>query len=291
MPYLCGGRILIYLVTFTPKIMKTTHFFLVIALILCTACASKQKTSDLDSMQSSQVNQESQPTQEIDFEDYDNPISEEIIADPLEPWNRFWFSFNDVLLLKILKPVYTGYTYVTPQELRTGLSNFYYNLKMPIRVINSLLQGKVGQAGYEFGRFIVNTTVGFGGLIDAAKGKKPLYPIDGRAADFGQTLATWGIGEGIYLVWPFFGPSTARDTVGMAGDYFASPLFWATAPTGPIEFWPGLGATTMLNFNDLGSAIHAYEALTKGAIEPYVAAREAYVKFRQARVLQPALFK
>ena len=105
--------------------------------------------------------------------------------------------------------------------------------------------------------------------------------MDGRDADFGQTLASWGIGEGIYLVWPFFGPSTMRDTFGLIGDTAASPFFWAAEPAGPLDWEPVLGANLGFRFNDLGSTIESYEALTKSAIEPYIAVRDAYVKYRR----------
>lgn len=218
------------------------------------------------------------------FEDYDEDENSEEIADPLEGWNRFWFAFNDILLLDIIKPVYKGYTYITPEVFRAGLRNFLYNIQMPIRLANSLLQGRFGQAGVEFDRFLVNSTVGLGGLIDVAKRNKPLVEVSDRAADFGQTLATWGVGEGFYLVWPLIGPSTVRDTFGTVGDYAASPFFWAAEPVGPVPFWPVLATNTGLRFNDMGSVINAYEAVTKGAIEPYIAVRDAYVKYRRAGI-------
>lgn len=219
------------------------------------------------------------------FEDYGDETSEQI-SDPLEGWNRFWFRFNDVLLLDIIKPVYTGYAYVTPEDVRTGMGNVLYNLQAPIRLTNSLLQGKVGQAWVELGRFMINTTAGMGGVFDVARQSKPRIPVDDRGADFGQTLATWGIGEGIYLVWPILGPSTARDTVGTAGDLAASPFFWLVEPIGSIASIPAMSTDIGLRFNDMGKIINAYEAVTKGAIEPYIAARDAYVKYRRAGVLR-----
>lgn len=87
----------------------------------------------------------------------------------------------------------------------------------------------------------MNTTAGFGGVFDVAKQSKPLIPVDNRDADFGQTLGVWGFGEGIYLVWPVVGPSTVRDTVGLAGDWTTSAFFWISEPIGPLEFEPALG--------------------------------------------------
>lgn len=227
---------------------------------------------------------DAQVADDREFEDYDDE-NDANISDPLEPWNRFWFGFNDVLMLKVVKPVYTGYKAVTPQELRTGLSNAYHNIRMPIRLVNSILQGEFAKAWIEFGRFIVNSTLGFGGLIDVTKDKKPLVAVDPRDADFGQTLAKWGVGEGWYVVWPLVGPSTARDTAGLAGDYSASPFAWLVEPWGPVDFWPGVAADGTLIFNDMGSTLEAYESLTKSAIEPYTAMRDAYVKYRRAYAL------
>ena len=218
------------------------------------------------------------------FEDYDDEESE-AIADPLEGWNRFWFGFNDVLLLKVVKPVYTGYTYITPSPVRTGLSNAFHNIQMPIRFLNCVLQGRFGEAWIEVGRFVVNTTAGFGGVFDVAKQSKPLIPVDNRDADFGQTLGVWGFGEGIYLVWPVVGPSTVRDTVGLAGDWTTSAFFWISEPIGPLEFEPALAASLGLRFNDMGTVISTYESLKKSAVEPYIAARDAYVKYRRAGIM------
>ncbi len=219
------------------------------------------------------------------FEDYDDEHSE-TISDPLEGWNRFWFGFNDFMLLQVIKPVYAGYAYVTPQPVRTGIGNAFHNIQMPIRLVNCVLQGRFGEAWIEFGRFIVNSTAGFGGLFDVAKQSKPRIPVDNRDADFGQTLGVWGVGEGVYLVWPIVGPSTVRDTVGMVGDWTASPLFWMAEPVGPIDEWAALGVGTGLRFNDMGTVIDTYESLTRSAVEPYIAARDAYIKYRRSGLLR-----
>lgn len=131
----------------------------------------------------------------------------------------------------------------------------------------------------------MNTTAGFGGVFDVAKQSKPLIPVDNRDADFGQTLGVWGFGEGIYLVWPVVGPSTVRDTVGLAGDWTTSAFFWISEPIGPLDFEPALAASLGLRFNDMGTVISTYESLKKSAVEPYIAARDAYVKYRRAGIM------
>ena len=94
-----------------------------------------------------------------------------------------------------------------------------------------------------------------------------------------------GIWRGIYLVWPVVGPSTVRDTVGLAGDWATSAFFWISEPIGPLEFEPALAASLGLRFNDMGTVISTYESLKKSAVEPYIAARDAYVKYRRAGIM------
>lgn len=219
----------------------------------------------------------------LDDSDFDTvPGNKEIISDPLEPWNRMWFTFNDFIYTNIFKPVYRAYEFVTPDDLRSGLSNALRNLQAPIRIVNSILQLEFAQAVVEFGRFIVNTTVGGLGLAEIVKPEAALTPIHLDSANFAGTLAKWGMGEGAYLVWPILGPSTVRDTFGMAGDMLASVPFWATRPVGPMDPMLDYGVTGGLNFNELGDVLDNYENITRSAIEPYVSLRDAYVKLRRS---------
>ncbi|MBQ1420509.1 MAG: VacJ family lipoprotein, partial [Desulfovibrio sp.] len=174
---------------------------------------------------------EQQVTASIDeLEELDDYASGEpqLIADPIEPWNRFWFGFNDIFYLYVANPAYRFWETVTPRQLRTGISNVFRNLLFPMRFINNLLQFRFKEAGVEFGRFIVNSTAGLGGLVDIAKHKKTIVPVHPEGEDFGQTLGRWGFGHGFYIVWPFIGPSSVRETFGRAGDYFLYPAFWAS---------------------------------------------------------------
>lgn len=214
------------------------------------------------------------------FEDYDERCDEPI-KDPLEPWNRFWFYFNDFFYLRITKPLYKGYEVITPDSFRQGLKNVLYNLQAPIRLVNSLLQGKIGQAWVELGKFMVNSTIGFGGFINITQKDKPLIPIEPDTANFGHTLAIWGFGEGIYLIWPILGPSTIRDTFGTIGDAAVGPFSWFVKPIGIVPLEYGLTTEVFLTFNKVNTVIDSYESITKSAIEPYVALRDAYVKYRR----------
>jgi len=211
-----------------------------------------------------------------DDDDYLDAVSR-VIPDPFEGWNRAMFAFNDAVIENVARPAYRGYEYVTPSFMRTGVKNFFHNLAFPVRFTNNLLQGKGMAAGVEMSRFILNTTAGLGGLFNVAKHHEPIVPVD-YDADFGQTLGVWGIGEGFYIVWPLFGPSTARDTVGRAGDYFLHPLTYVK----PWEL--SLGPKAVGTFNDLDEVLDQYDQLKKGAIEPYSSVRDAYVQYRRARL-------
>lgn len=140
-------------------------------------------------------------------------------ADPWQGFNRNMFRFNDTLDRYALKPVAKGYRKIAPRPVRTGVTNFFYNLRFPIVMLNDLLQGKVKAAGTDTARFVINTTVGVAGFIDVSA-RMGLARND---EDFGQTLGTWGVGSGPYLVLPFLGPSTVRDGFGLVVDGFAHP--------------------------------------------------------------------
>lgn len=210
------------------------------------------------------------------LDDYDSaPIS--VIPDPLEPWNRFWFSFNDIFYIHIAKPVYKGWTYITPQFFRNGLSNLFYNILFPTRFINSILQFRLLEAGVEFSRFIMNI-MGSAGLANLAQNKKTIVPVDPSGEDFGQTLGRWGFGPGFYIIWPFIGPSSLRDSVGRVGDYFTDPISY-------IDPWLlAAGTEGVFRLNELGDVLPTYEDLTNISIDPYIAMREAYASMRAGQI-------
>jgi len=130
-------------------------------------------------------------------------------ADPLENLNRSIYAFNNQADKYILRPVASGYHYVVPDPAERGVSNFFANLGEPLSVINNLLQGKLDGALHSTYRFAVNSTVGLLGLIDIAK----YHGVERRHEDFGQTLATWGVKPGPYLMLPLLGPTNLRDGI------------------------------------------------------------------------------
>jgi phospholipid-binding lipoprotein MlaA len=200
--------------------------------------------------------------------------SEQTVPDPLEPLNRAFFEFNDKFYFWLLKPVATGYKTVVPEEIRICTRNFFYNLAFPVRFVNNLLQGKFFGAFEETCSFLVNSTVGLGGLADVATA----IDLKRHDEDLGQTLAVRGAGPGFYINWPFLGPSTLRDSFGMAGDLFLDPLtYWG-------EYWYAPGARGLNVVNETSFRIGDYEALKKAALDPYVALRDAYYQNRLSKI-------
>jgi phospholipid-binding lipoprotein MlaA len=140
--------------------------------------------------------------------------------DPFERMNRTTFAVNEGLDRAIARPIASTYRRYAPQFVQTGLANFFANLRYPIVMVNSALQGKIAQAGRDTGRFVINTTLGFAGFLDPASAAG----LDANDEDFGQTLGVWGVGHGPYLVLPILGPSSVRDTTGLFVDRFADPV-------------------------------------------------------------------
>ncbi|MEZ0576434.1 MlaA family lipoprotein [Halodesulfovibrio aestuarii] len=213
----------------------------------------------------------------FDDSEYDEENSAVAVTDPLEGWNRMWFSINDWLYIDVGKPAHAAYRIVVPTFARETLDNVVINwFGMPRRFINAILQAKFALAGIEFSRFVVNTAFGFGGMIDIAKDLKPVIPHTGEKEDLGQTFGTWGIPAGPYLVLPFFGASNFRDTAGLVGGAFLPPSL------DPVYLNYALFAGAQ--FNTLDKRITVYEDIVGTAIEPYIALRNAYSQLRTAQI-------
>ena len=135
-------------------------------------------------------------------------------SDPFVGINRRIYSFNNTADKAILRPVAIGYDAVVPNPVQNSIGRFFSNLREPVNIVNNLLQGKVDGALSSTYRFTVNSTIGIFGFFDIAKG----YDVKKRSEDFGQTLATWGVKPGPYIVLPFLGPSTLRDGFGLIVD-------------------------------------------------------------------------
>ena len=194
-------------------------------------------------------------------------------SDPIEPFNRGVYKFNDALDRGVLKPTAKAYVKVTPEWLRTGVGNFFMNLKGPGTILNQVLQGKFREAGQDVGRFLLNTTFGLAGVIDVAS----MNELPQHDEDFGQTLGKWGVPPGPYLMLPFFGPATVRDGPSKIVDTFAEPLYWYDAGD---ERWFSLGLSIL---DDRARLLPLDDTLAE-TYDPYAFIRDAYLQRRQYQV-------
>ena len=199
---------------------------------------------------------------------------ERVAADPQDPWegfNRRVFAFNDVLDRYALKPVARGYKAVTPEPVQTGVGNFFSNLGEVRTALNSLLQGKPANAGLATSRFLINSTVGIGGLL----GYATLMEITADKEDFGQTMAVWGWEDSRYLVLPLLGPRTLRDASGLPADFAANPITYMD----DHQLRAGLTALDIIHFR---AGLLDQESLISG--DRYRFVRDAYLQRRQFEV-------
>ncbi len=200
------------------------------------------------------------------------------IHDPLENSNRTVFAFNNAVDKAVIHPVVKGYKKIVPEPARTGVDNVLRNLKSPVTFANQALQGDVKGAGTVLLRTVINTFVGLGGLFDVAGAEGLKY----QPEDFGQTLATWGVGHGPYIVVPVIGPSSLRDYAGYAVDSYADPLRWYLFNTDHEEIYYGKIGADYLSLR--ASLIDVLEDLEKSSIDYYAATRSAYYQRREALV-------
>lgn len=208
-------------------------------------------------------------------EDQEYVEEEDKIPDPLEPVNRVFFFINDKLYFIVIKPVSQGYAAVLPEGTRVAVRNFFNNLLMPVRFVNNLLQFKITSAGNELLRFGVNTTGGVLGLMDYAKKE---MGIEMQEEDFGQTLGVWGLGPVFYIHWPVIGPSSVRDAIGRAGDYFLDPINYVDPTSDRIAIKAGE------RINRTSLVLGEYEDLKEEAFDPYIAFRDIYYQYRQRQI-------
>jgi phospholipid-binding lipoprotein MlaA len=200
------------------------------------------------------------------------------ISDPFEGTNRAVFSFNNVVDDAVIHPIVKGYNAVVPDQARTSVDNVFKNLRSPVNFANEVLQGDFDGAGNVVVRAVVNTLLGVGGLFDLAGYEGIQY----ESEDFGQTLATWGVGHGPYLVVPIIGPSSARDYIGYAVDSFADPLRWYLFNIDEEGIYYGKVGAEYLNLR--ASLVRVLEDLENSSIDYYAATRSAYYQRREALV-------
>ena len=211
-------------------------------------------------------------------------VAPQPIDDPFEPFNQAMLSFNLKLDEYILHPVASGYAAVLPLGARQGVGRFFHNINIAPRLGNKLLQMKLVGAGREFSRFVINTSLGGLGFFDVADS---WFGLEAGHADFGQTLAQYGIAPGPYLVLPFFGPSTVRDAVGLSVDGAMQPMNYLL-PTYPetIAARGGWVMGSAANFRSLN--LELFENVDRFSVDLYGAVQDGYLQQRE-RTIQEAI--
>lgn len=198
-------------------------------------------------------------------------------TDSLEGWNRGTQSFNDTLDDNILKPVARGYQKITPQPVDESITNFFSNINDIGITVNDLLQLKLLQSGMDLSRFLINTTVGVAGFFDVAQ----KIDLPKHNEDFGQTLGFWGVPSGSYLVLPFFGPSSPRDTVGLVGDALLNPLTYVSVFGGAAVNAATAGSKVLDVTDTRSDMLSSEKVLDEAAVDRYDFIKNAYQQRRQ----------
>lgn len=209
---------------------------------------------------------------------YDTASPYQQTNDPLEGMNRAVFALNEGVDTVIGRPLAKTYKFVTPSPVRTGVRNALRNLRSPVNAANQLLQGDIDGAANDVGRALINSTIGLAGLIDVASHMGMEYEQE----DFGQTLASWGVGHGPYLVLPIFGPSSVRDATGLAVDAYADPLRLYLFNTNQEEWhYLRLG---MIYLSEREALLDALDDLRKNSFDYYAATRSIYYQRRESLI-------
>ena len=195
--------------------------------------------------------------------------------DPWEPFNRKMFAFNDGLDRYALEPIARGWDYVVPNPVERAISRFFNNIRFPIVFVNDLLQGKPHQAAAALARFQINTFFGGLGFYDLADD----WGLPPQDEDMAQTFGVWDIAPGPYLVLPFFGPSSPRDALGLAGDFaFTAYLYFIPIP------WASVGATAINIINERSLFLDTVERAKEASLDYYIFVRNAYVQRRWKQI-------
>ena len=215
------------------------------------------------------------------YEEFDESAG---VYDPFENVNRIIFEFNDFVFSNTLQPLVDAYTAITPDTVEEGASNFFHNLRYPVRLVSNLLQCRFKGAWVETGRFAINSTVGIVGFLTPADDYESFASIESE--DVGQVLGAWGIGEGPYLVLPFFGPSNLRDLAGLVGDRAINPI---KEPFSMIDDWDwewqlATSATDYISRSP--QIVERYKQLKGSSIDPYSSSKNGYTQYRRGALAE-----
>jgi len=201
------------------------------------------------------------------------PAGDPVDYDPWEKMNRSLYQFNDAVDSVTLKPIAKGYKKVLPEPIRDGITNFGRNLGAPRNSINNFLQGKPARGFSEIARFVVNSTVGIGGLIDVATASG----VESYPEGFGQTAAVWGVPSGPYIMVPFLGPQTLRSLVLLPANIEFDVLHHVDSSSVRDRLW-------VLRTIDLRHRVLSLEDLMQDSKDPYVTLRESYLQNRRFEI-------
>ena len=294
-----------YALALTPRIPILWMLVAGFLLLGIEGCASKKPQSD-DSLIGSPVtvsNESSSPSEEPNSQLNDDASSEDLTYDPFEeadaeeieeydpwePFNLWMFSFNYNFDKYLLKHIAKGYNFIVPDDLQQSIYNAFQNLGYTPRFLNNIFQGKWKGAGIETGRFVINSTLGVGGLFDPAT---VMFDLETPIEDFGQTLGSYGTNPGPYLVIPFLGPYTLRDAFGYTVDIFLNPINWFVFPIIKTDVIPqlvtddleialaqfGLRSWNIINLRSIN--LERFEDVEESTLDLYGAVRNAYLQNR-----------
>jgi len=210
-----------------------------------------------------------------EFDDNTDAPMTPIVWDPLEKLNRCFFTLNDKLYYWCIKPAAQTYIRIAPSPVRIGILNFFDNINMPQRAVNCMLQIRPKDTGSEIISFAVNSTIGILGLTNPSK--KYLH-LESHDEDLGQTLGSYGIGNGFYIVLPFLGSSTLRDVSGSLIDNYLDPVNYIE------DSYVLAGVSAVRTLNTMSFRVGEYEKIKEMAFEPYSAVKDGYIQYRDKQI-------
>ena len=255
--------------------------------ILSLLCCANSFAQDLSAkpkkepVKSAVINKKIAKATDEEDEEFESYVSNEFqIYDPYEKVNRKIFVFNEAFDQYFFEHVARAYRRGVPKPARTSIGNFLNNLSLPVSAINSLVQGRVDNGLATLSNFLINTTIGIGGLFDIAKEKGILY----KSEDFGQTLGHYGTSSGAYLMIPFLGPSSTRDFSGWVVDKAINPTgFNALEVGGTSDLIDGgyrFALGTMSAIDTRENLLEIIDDIRKDSFDPYATIRSAYLQKR-----------
>lgn len=219
----------------------------------------------------------------VDFDQFEEAeatgaVKSQEVYDPLRGYNRFMFGVNDRFYFWLAKPLARGYTFLLPKPARVAVHRGFHNFRFPVRFASCLLQGRFSKAGKETRRFLLNSTLGLGGLFDPADAwfdwRKP------GDEDFGQALGHYGVGEGFPLVLPFLGQSNLRDGLAMTPSFLVNPAYYLA------DFNANFGLNAGEQANYMSLHMGEYESIKKDALDPYSFIRDGYKQNRDKKIAE-----